>query len=550
MDEYQLYIDEINKSKPKSPVSITKKPDKQEPEFSNSKYGMCLNCHKPFTQEWDKKLGRYSDFNVCPECRERAKSNPKSETITYKTDYIPYDYQLKMHQSNARFRVISGGIRAGKDYSMIFEAFLYCIKCANEDREARKKFMPKVNCWIVGPTDKISKTVFNMLRKIIPKELVFTSSPSTGVIELTNGIVFEAKSAYDPESLVSAALDCVLITEAARIADLPIVWTNLEGRLVSQERGLNGEGGIALINSSPLGRNYFYKMWLWGNPNSPDYDPDWESFTWTTWDNPYQKENGDKVKKNGKTYRENLIRRTGKTRYEQDFLAKFLIDDTAVFPEFEKCLETIPDNLNHEERKAFIKLWRSPKKGYNYTIGYDPAEVGDEPIIYVIENNSGKVVYIKNMKGKGWDEQFDFIQKVSSIYNYAPVHFGRTGHTTIDSQLKKRNLMTVPIDEQGSNKSNLVSNLSLIIEQQRMIILDDGEETTETAKLEFSDYTQMRKGNSIVFKNGGESPHDDHVSAAYFAFWGIGVAKVVIPFDCNIREIHKSNNNSRYYNRR
>ena len=45
--------------------------------------------------------------------------------------------------------------------------------------------------------------------------------------------IIEVHSAYDPESLVAVGLDLVTITEAARIADLEDVWSNIEGRLNS-----------------------------------------------------------------------------------------------------------------------------------------------------------------------------------------------------------------------------------------------------------------------------------------------------------------------------
>ena len=48
------------------------------------------------------------------------------------------------------------------------------------------------------------------------------------------------------------------------------------------------------------------------------------------------------------------------------------------------------------------------------------------------------------------------IQKIQQCI----VSFGRTGHETVDSQLIKRGLTTVPLNEQGANKGNLVENLA------------------------------------------------------------------------------------------
>ena len=124
-----------------------------------------------------------------------------------------------------------------------------------------------------------------------------------------------------------------------------------------------------------------------------------------------------------------------------------------------------------------------------------------------------------SMDGYGWTAQFDCIAMYSARYNGAVVKFGRTGHETVNSQLAERGISTVPINEQGANKGNLVENLARVVENRQMIILDDGSEMTERIKVEFSDYVRDRKGNTIVYHNGSSGDgHDDHVSAAYFVF--------------------------------
>lgn len=508
-------------------TSILDRPDIPEPIASKEKVKVCKCCHTRFNQVWDSKLGKYSSFELCPECRAKKQGE---KVKTYVVDYTPFDYQLKMHNSPARFKVVAGGIRTGKDYSMEFEFSRYLIDCGNEDRP--DTMIPKVRGWIVAPTDDIANEDFVQLRRIIPAELVSSYSKSTKIIELINGVQIEVKSAYNPESLVGVGLDAVLITEAARIKDLEDVWSNLEGRLTSAGRGKNGKGGIALINSSPLGRNYFYKMWLWGNPASNYYDSDWESFTWSHWDNPLMKEKENRVDpKTGLTYRQRLERRMSKSRYEQDYLAKFVTNTYSVFPEFEKCLESVPKELMGEERKQYIEKWRSPKPFYTYSMGYDPASINDSPVIWVKEDETGRIVFMADMLGKGWDAQFDYIEMVSIRYNNAVVKFGRTGHEMIDSQLVKRGLNTIAINEQSSNKENLVENLARIIENRQIVVLDDGEELTERAKLEFDDYVRDKKDKKIFYHNATAGGHDDHVSAAYFVCSDMDSVDSTIPYD-------------------
>lgn len=508
-------------------VALTKKRRFPEPEISVKSSAICVQCGTSFKQEWNTEKGEYSEFTLCPECR-KSYISPKTSQKKITLDYTPHKFQKLVHGSKARFRVIDAGARGGKDYCCVVEFFTYLMRCANEERPTT--LIPRVMGWIIAPTETVARQNWRDLKRVIPPELIADESRSTGQITLINGVLIELHSAYDPESLVAVALDVVLITEAARISDLDIVWDNLELRLDSPYKGVGGGGGIGLINSSPLGKNYFYKMFQFGQKGSPLYDPDWESFHWTTWDNPFMAVKGDEVKRNGKTYRENLRARMSETRYRQDILGEFLANKFGVFPAFDRCLEELPSFSNDDERRIFIEKWREPKAFESYIIGYDPASIGDEPIIWVVEQNTGKVMQTVSMDGKGWDAQFDTIAMYSVRYNNAIVKFGRTGHETIDSQLKKRGLETVPINEQGSNKANLVENLSRIVENGQMTILDDGSEITDRIKLEFGDYIRDKVRNTITFHNETSGGHDDHVSAAYFAFSDTDSVNSVIPF--------------------
>lgn len=511
-------------------IELTKKKRYPRPEISAKATSVCTQCGTTFNQEWNSERGEYSEFKMCPHCRSAySPANVSRKKITL--EYQPHKYQVMVHNSKKRFRVIAAGARGGKDYCCVVEFFTYLMKCANEERPAT--LVPKVMGWIIAPTETIARQNWRDLKRVVPKELIADESRSTGQMTLINGVLIELHSAYDPESLVAVGLDIVLITEAARIKDLETVWDNLEMRLNSPHKGIGGKGGVGLINSSPLGKNYFYKMYQFGvnQKGNTLYDPDWESFHWTTWDNPYMAIKGDEVKSNGKTYKENLRNRMSETRYRQDILGEFLSNKFSVFPTFERCLEAVPRFKTEEERQKYIDEWRSPKSYLTYSIGYDPASIGDSPVLWVKENETGKIMQTVSMDGYGWTAQFDCIAMYSAKYNNAVVKFGRTGHETVNSQLVERGIFTVPINEQGPNKGNLVENLARVVENRQMTVLDDGSEMTERIKVEFSDYIRDRKGNTIVYHNGSSGDgHDDHVSAAYFVFSDTETINPVLPW--------------------
>lgn len=507
--------------KPIKPVAITNKRKKEVKNLTPPK-GICGECGSGFSQDWNSGTGLYSSFKLCPECR--ISTAKKEEAYKIRLDYTPHPFQRLVHESSARFKVVCAGARGGKDFCLVTEFFLKLMICANEERPT--SMVPRVLGWIIAPTEKLARQNWRDLKRVVPKKLIVDESRSTGQMTLRNGVLIELHSAYNPEDLVAVGVDVALITEAARIKDMQVVWENLEMRLNSPGRGVEGKGGIGLINSSPLGKNFFYKMWLWGRPESDTYDSDWESFRWTTWDNPYMAIRADDIcPKTGLTYKERMKRRYSKVRYEQDIEAKFLSDESSVFSEFEEnCLEQIPKVLDGrplkgKARDEYIRKWREPNPYKEYTVGYDPASINDEPIVWIIENDTGKLMKAVTLRGLGWDGQFDAIAMYSKKYNHAVVSFGRTGHETVDSQLIKRGLVTNPLNEQGANKANLVENLSRVVESRLLRVLDDGEEITETIKLQFNDYTRVfNKGGNVTYGNATNSSHDDHVSAAYFAF--------------------------------
>ncbi|MFA5322133.1 MAG: hypothetical protein WC373_05610 [Smithella sp.] len=503
-------------------VSIMQQKNEKLIQHSTSgKMSICIQCGKPFAQTWRPEYEAYTSFKTCPSCRM---TNARGG-INVGVDYTPHPGQELIHNSKARFKVINAGIRWGKDRCSIMEGIRYFIECLNEERDG--SMVPHALMWIIAPTEKVANQNWRELMHTVPKEIVVDVSKTTRTIETINGGIIEVHSAYDPESLVGVGLDVVLITEAARIADLEDVWSNLEGRLNSPGRGVGGKGGIAIINSSPLGMNYFYKMWKWGQNGTSEWDPDWESWTFTTWDNPYMAVRGNQMTKNGRTYRENLERRMSRNRYKQDYLAEFLCDINSVFPNYERVLVKPPvDCVSDEQINAFWQEWERPEPFEIYTMGYDPASKGDgKPV--VVHNSTGKVVKVDPMMSLGWDAQWDRVAYYSRLYNGAVCHFGQTGvGETISSQLTKRGVTNVPIPEQGRNKEKLVEDFAIIVEQQYCKI-----PWSQETENQLKGYISVnRSGQSTQYHNGEDSDFDDIISALYFSFSGYEAIVETLPW--------------------
>lgn len=487
---------------------IRQKNEKLIRHSSSEKVSICTQCGKPFEQIYRPEFDNYTSFKMCGICRMiNARGG-----INVAAEYEPHWGQKLVHDSEARFKVLDCGIRWGKDRCSIMEGIKYFIDCLNEDRDAT--IVPHALWWVIAPVEKIANQNWRELLAGLPREIVVDVSKTTRTIETMNGGIIEVHSAYDPESLVGVGLDFVTITEAARIADLEDVWSNIEGRLNSPGRGLGGKGGHAIINSSPLGQNYFYKMWKWGQRDTNEYDPDWESWRFTTWDNPYMAVRGEQIRKNGRTYKENLKRRMSENRYKQDYEAEFLTDTNVVFGKIDSCFIKTPNHLTtQQEIDEFWKEWEAVDPYDVYTIGYDPAKEVDDAVL-LIRNSTGKVVKIDIITRLSWDEQWDRIAFYSKLYNGATVNFGSTGATTIESQLIKRGVPCVPYPEQGRNKERMVEDAALVVSRKLCQI-----PWSQEAENEFKDYISIRrKSGSTEYRNASNDGHDDIVSAFYFAF--------------------------------
>lgn len=405
----------------------------------------------------------------------------------------------------------------------------YFVECLNENRALDNPDMvPPVLWWQLAPTEKMAKQNWRELKTYFPKEWVVARSDSAYQMETIGGGIIEVRSGYDPDALVGVGLDLVTITEAARFKDLDLAWANIEARLNSPGRGRKKDRmgksygqGKAIINSSPLGKNDFYRLFCYGQKDHTDYSSVWWSaqYPWTC--NPSNNELAHtyvKTKYGELTYEESLRRQLGERTFRSNYLADFLAEDGAVFKNFEeKCVVNLYSNelnLDAEGRREFVKKWQSVEPGATYTIGYDPAtgSSSDSPAVVVMNNNNYRIVRIFDLYGKSYEKQWDFIAEIAKQYNHATVNWLRTGHTAIEGQFEKRGVSELPIDENGAKKAELVQRLELAVENGDLQVLADGSSEAQTLIYEMNDYTE---------KNGKYSnetmPHDDFVSALYAA---------------------------------
>ena len=172
----------------------------------------------------------------------------------------PHAAQRAVLESPARFRVMMCGRRFGKS--------LISQNISIENGLANKKVA------YITPTYQLGKTFFQEICKILPEKIYKKNETDLTINFITGGqIRFFTGERLD--ALRGLKFHLVIIDEASYIANLEDGWLN------SIRPTLTDYKGLAIFLSTPRGKNFFYSLYMKGG------EPDWESFKFTTYDNPH-----------------------------------------------------------------------------------------------------------------------------------------------------------------------------------------------------------------------------------------------------------------------
>jgi hypothetical protein len=509
--------------------------------------GLCAECGKPFEQGFriNQKTGEkiFNQFKYCPKCRIKITKDKEVKTTNVSIKYDPYPWQKKFHASKARFKVVSGAARTGKDFSFDKEFTMKFVEMLNEKRSYT--LVPRVHGWVVGPTYKLLAQIERNFMNDFPRELVVNYDKENHVIDTVNGGLIEFRSADDPDSLVSVGLDIVYITEAARIKQFDIVIGNITDRLDSPGRGPNGTGGLGLINSSPRGRTFFNEVCKWGIDGGSKQRPGWETWYVSRWENPtfadrrykvfddrigkWVERGDDPYLANKRTYEEDLMLSRSDRQYREDILGIPSDDAGSQFPNFRENAEIEKPNLPKDQLKEYIKKVQTPKPYFTYSIGFDPAKEIDGAWLCVYCENTGEVVEYVRLQNIPYTVQINvYIKELVKKWNYAMVRYGKTGlGEALEDIFKLAGIAYIAYPEQGKNKEKLVENLTALVKSGKFKIHNIND-TAETAIRQFEDYgfDISEKGKTITYSNMTSGGHDDAVSSSYFAVADINIGSI------------------------
>jgi predicted phage terminase large subunit-like protein len=169
--------------------------------------------------------------------------------------------QRQVVESPARYRVVSAGRRWGKTRC----ASALCLQSALQQGRV---------FWI-APTYKIAEVGWRELKGLAQQVNAVIREQDKRITFRQSFGWIQVRSADDPQSLRGEGLNFVVFDEAA--------YTKEEAWTEAIRPALADRQGRALFISSPNGRNWFSRIWDYGQQSVPD----WQSWQYPTASNPF-----------------------------------------------------------------------------------------------------------------------------------------------------------------------------------------------------------------------------------------------------------------------
>jgi phage terminase large subunit len=227
--------------------------------------------------------------------------------------------QLEVANDNHKYRVVNAGRQWGKSVL----ARLIILKWALEK--------PGI-FWIVSPSYRQGKENHWLdIKKEIPRPWIDKTNDTELSVTLKNGSIISLKGAENPDSLRGATLSGLCIDEIASIRNWKWLWDEVLAATI-----LRYDAPVIFI-STPKGYNSFYDLYQGGLEN----DPNWKSWHFTSYDNPFLSREAIDAKKAELT----------EDTFAQEYLADFRKFTGLVYKDFQREIHVIepfdiPDGWN------------------------------------------------------------------------------------------------------------------------------------------------------------------------------------------------------------
>jgi len=293
-------------------------------------------------------------------------------------------WQQEVWNNQARFKVVAAGRRTGKSR---LAAYLLIVNALQTDRG---------HVFYVAPTQGQARDIMWQTLLEVGHPVIEGSHINNLQIKLINGATISLKGADRPETMRGVSLKYLVMDEYADMK--PEVWEQILRPALADQKGQ------ALFIGTPMGRNHFYDLYLYGSQGN---DETFKSFHFTSFDNP--------ILDAGEI--ESAKRNMSSFAFRQEFMASF---------------EALGGELFKEDWVKFSE--DEPERG-DYYIAIDLAGFEDEGAKKVknkrLDNTAISVVkvnedgwYVQEIIYGRWDVKETAKKIFDAVKKYEPVATG------------------------------------------------------------------------------------------------------------------------------
>jgi phage terminase large subunit-like protein len=276
----------------------------------------------------------------------------------------------------------------------------------------------------------------------------------------------------------------VVLDEAARIPES--AWTD------AIQPTLADVGGEAILISTPVGRNWFWRAWLAGQGDDP---------TIRSWQAPSTANPNPRIQAAAAQARARVAERT----YRQEWLAEF-VEDGGVFRNVEAVATALP--MEH------------PPEDHTISVGIDWGRTGDWTSMTVWDATAQCELWHDRFHGIPYPLQEQRVVALVQRYHAAVVvaEANAMGQPIIE-HLQEQGLPIVPFPTSNATKALLVDAFALALEQRRVTLLRDPVQIGELLA-----YAATTTPSGLVRYGAPEGMHDDCVMSLLLAYHGATAA--------------------------
>ena len=366
----------------------------------------------------------------------------------------------------ARFQVVVAGRRFGKSR---FGA-LGCNVTALQGRRA----------WWVFPSYPMAAVGWRMLRRIAVQVPGVKIRESDKAIEYMGGGMAQIRSADNPDSLRGESLDYLVLDECAYMAEA--AWTEALRPTLADRRGR------AVFVSTPNGRNWFWRVWMFAQH---DDSGEWQGWHFPTSANPYI------APAEIEAARKSLSERA----FRQEFLAEFIEDGGGVFRRVRDAATAEPaDRIQRDEKT------NAP---HEYAIGVDWGKHNDFTVLAVMDLTTQSLVHMDRFNQIDYTVQAGRLRALAERFNPLTIiaESNSMGEPLIE-QLQRDGLPVRGFQTTNASKTNAIEALALAFERAEVRIIDD-----PVLIDELQAYEMTRLPGGMIRYSAPDGMHDDCVMA-------------------------------------